>query len=79
MIVRETDLDARLTAAVRDRVLRRGLWLDPADFTVDVHGGRVRIGGVVERRAAAALIGRMIAGLDGVSEVEVDLAWIHDA
>ena len=65
--------DDEILAAVRDRVLRHTMWLDPADFDVTVRDGAVRIVGHVDRRSTARIIERLIGVVDGVAHVESGL------
>jgi CBS domain-containing protein len=44
-----TDDDIR--SEIREEVLLRTLWIDPAQVALDVHDGVVTLGGVVERRS----------------------------
>jgi CBS domain-containing protein len=70
--------DADIAATIRDEVLHRILWLDPAGFTIDVRDGVVAIGGGVERRSTAEAIEHAIAMVPGVVGVEADLPWSLD-
>ena len=70
--------DDEIVAAVRDDVLRRTMWLDPADFEVTVHDGIVRVLGHVDRRSTARIIERLIGVVDGVAHVESGIGWADD-
>jgi CBS domain-containing protein len=70
--------DADIATTIRDEVLRRILWLDPAGFTVDVSDGVVAIRGGVERRSTAIAIEHAIGMVPGVVGVESDLPWSLD-
>jgi predicted transcriptional regulator len=65
--------DADIAFAVRERVLRRTMWLDPADFEIDVHDGIVRISGTVDRSSTAGIIERLIGLCDGVVGVRSNI------
>jgi osmotically-inducible protein OsmY len=51
-------------------VIPRWLWIDPAGVTVEVHGGVVRLGGVVDLRSDANILAHLVRGLDGVVDVD---------
>ncbi|HEY6609146.1 MAG TPA: CBS domain-containing protein [Candidatus Limnocylindria bacterium] len=70
--------DADILNAVREKVLRKTMWLDPDDFDLDVREGVVRIAGVVDRRTTAGIIERLLGISDGVSEVQSALEWDWD-
>ncbi len=67
--------DAELEEAVRQDVLLRALWVDPASLEVDVHDGRVSISGRVERRSLAEMIERFARMVPGVVDVDADMTW----
>lgn len=66
--------DDELAAIIRDEVLYRTMWLDPALFDVEVRDGIVRLGGSVGRRSTAEVIERVTALIPGVVDV---LSTIH--
>lgn len=70
--------DADILHAVREKVLRETMWLDPNAFDVDVRDGVVRIAGLVDRRSTAGIVARLIGITDGVTEVQSGLAWDWD-
>lgn len=70
--------DADLVQTVREDVLRRMLWLDPAAFVVEARDGRVSISGSVGRRSTAAMTERFIRMVPGVVDVEADIDWSID-
>ncbi len=70
--------DEELAVAIRDDVLLRILWLDPAQFTVAVHDGVASIGGRVERRSTAEMIERAVSMVPGIVDVEAALQWATD-
>ncbi|HET8776537.1 MAG TPA: CBS domain-containing protein [Candidatus Limnocylindria bacterium] len=71
-------LDDDILRTIRDQVLRKTMWLDPAGFTIEVSDGRVRIGGHVDRRSTARIIARLIGVVDGVAEVASAIGWDFD-
>ncbi len=70
--------DSELTTTVREDVLRRIMWVDPAAFTVIVQDGVVAISGRVERRSTAEAIERSIAFVPGVVGVHAAIGWELD-
>jgi len=70
--------DEELAATIRDDVLLRILWLDPAGFTVAVHDGVASISGRVERRSTAEMIERAVSMVPGIVNVAADLPWAVD-
>jgi CBS-domain-containing membrane protein len=70
--------DDDLASSIRDDVLMRVLWLDPAAFTVVVVDGVASISGHVERRSIAQMVEQAVALVPGVLNVHVDLTWAVD-
>jgi CBS domain-containing protein len=70
--------DDELAATIRDEVLLRILWLDPAQFTVLVKDGVASIAGRVERRSTAEMIERAMSMVPGIVDVQPDLTWSMD-
>ena len=70
--------DDELAATIRDDVLLRILWLDPAQFTVAVRDGVASISGRVERRSTAEMVERAVSMVPGIVDVEPDLTWALD-
>ena len=70
--------DDDIAATIREEVLHRLLWLDPAGFTIHVRDGIVSISGRLERRSTAASIEMAISMVPGVVGVEADLPWSLD-
>jgi CBS domain-containing protein len=70
--------DEELAATIRDDVLLRILWLDPAQFTVGVRDGVASISGRVERRSTAEMVERAVSMVPGIVDVEPDLSWAVD-
>ena len=70
--------DDEILRSIREQVLRKTMWLDPAEFIIEVSGGRVRIGGHVDRRSTARIIARLIGVVDGVAEVASAIGWDFD-
>ena len=70
--------DGELAATIRDDVLLRILWLDPAQFNVVVRDGVASISGRVERRSTAEAVERAVSMVPGVVDVVPDLSWSID-
>lgn len=70
--------DDELTRAIRDDVLLRILWLDPAQFTVVVEDGVALIRGHVERRSTVEMIERTVSMVPGIVDVHADVTWAMD-
>lgn len=70
--------DHELAGVVRDEVLHRTMWLDPALFEVVVRDGIVQIGGAVGRRSTAEMIERVSALIPGVVGVVSEIRWETD-
>lgn len=70
--------DAELARVIREDVLLRVLWLDPAGFDVDVTNGVARVRGHVERRSTAAIVEETISMVPGIVTVATDIRWTVD-
>jgi CBS-domain-containing membrane protein len=70
--------DEQLVQAIRDDVLRKALWIDPVQFTVEVADGVAAIRGSVDRRSTAAMVAHMVEMVPGVVAVNADIAWTVD-
>jgi CBS domain-containing protein len=70
--------DDELAATIREDVILRILWLDPALFTVVVKDGVASISGRVERRTTAEMMERAVRMVPGVVDVHASVAWSMD-
>jgi CBS-domain-containing membrane protein len=70
--------DDELAATIRQDVILRILWLDPALFTVIVKDGVASIRGRVERRSTAEMIERSVRMVPGVVDVHASVSWSMD-
>ena len=70
--------DEELLRVIRDDVLLKILWLDPAGFDVAVVNGEARIAGRVERRSSAEIIEATVRMVPGIVAVEANLTWSVD-
>jgi CBS domain-containing protein len=70
--------DEELERTIREDVLRRILWLDPASFDVAVRNGEASISGHAERRSTAEIVEETIRMVPGIVDVQVDIGWSLD-
>jgi CBS domain-containing protein len=70
--------DEELAATIREDILLRILWLDPAGFTVKVRDGVATITGHVERRSTAEMVESSVRMVPGIARVDADVAWSID-
>lgn len=70
--------DEELAGTIRDEVLLRILWLDPASFTVDVTDGVASVSGHVPRRSTAEMIAHLVAMIPGIVDARADVSWATD-
>jgi CBS domain-containing protein len=70
--------DQEILHAIRENVIRRTMWLEPDDLSVEVREGMVRIAGRVDRRSTATILGKLIGIVEGVEGVDRDLTWDID-
>ncbi|HTK45489.1 MAG TPA: CBS domain-containing protein [Patescibacteria group bacterium] len=70
--------DEELVQTIREDVLLRILWLDPAGFTVEVRNGEATVRGTVERRSTAAIVAETIRLVPGIVNANVDVNWTLD-
>jgi CBS domain-containing protein len=70
--------DEDLAEVIRQDVLLRILWLDPAGFNVRVARGVATITGHAERRSTAESIKSTVAMVPGIVRVNADVSWNLD-
>jgi CBS-domain-containing membrane protein len=70
--------DAEIAAQVRQRVLRRALWVDPDTVGVEVRDGVVTLTGQLERASLIPILVNLVRGLDGVVGVVDRLSFEFD-
>jgi CBS-domain-containing membrane protein len=70
--------DAEIAAEVRQRVLRRALWVDPDTVGVEVRDGVVTLTGQLERASLIPILVNLVRGLDGVVGVVDRLSFEFD-
>ena len=70
--------DEELAETIREDVIRRTLWLDPAAFAVEVRDGIASISGHAQRRSTADMVAHATAVVPGILEVEASITWALD-
>jgi len=70
--------DADIRDEIVNQVLRRLLWIDPAEVKVEVDGGVVALVGKLEQRSLIDIAVRLVGAVDGVVEVDDRLTWRVD-
>jgi CBS domain-containing protein len=70
--------DQDIRNEVRDDILLKMLWVDPASLDVTVADGIVHLHGEVENRSLAEVIGSLVRRTDGVVGVANDLTFGFD-
>ena len=70
--------DEELADTIRNDVLLRILWLDPAGFDVNVHNGEAVISGRVERRSTSEIIEETVRMVPGIVSLDVEIPWAID-
>ena len=70
--------DHEIALEIQEDILKRTVWLDPGQVTVDVDGGEVLLRGQVEGRSDAQLIERLAARVAGVVGVTSEVTWRVD-
>lgn len=70
--------DDQLEQTIREEVLVKTLWIDPAQFEVAVRDGVASIRGAVDRRSTAGMIVRSIEMVPGIVGVNAEIAWNVD-
>lgn len=70
--------DQEILARVRRDIIDRRLWDEPLAVQIDVLEGVVSLTGQVPQRSTVALVGSLVAGVDGVVGVQNQLTWAFD-
>ncbi|MFF4569709.1 CBS domain-containing protein [Streptomyces sp. NPDC001410] len=70
--------DDAIREEITQELLRRTMGLDPSAVTVEVHDGRVDLGGSVEFRSLIPVIEQLCRGVDGVVSVACHIAYRTD-
>lgn len=61
--------DAEVAQEIRQRVLVRGMWVDPDSISVQVRDGVVTLTGQLERRSLIPILVGLVHGIDSVVDV----------
>jgi len=70
-----TRSDEEIERELREEVLLRTLWIDPASVRIAVREGEVTLEGDVEQKADAELLQHFATRVPGVVSVRSDLTW----
>ncbi|MBT8165319.1 MAG: CBS domain-containing protein [Acidimicrobiia bacterium] len=70
--------DELIEDEIREDILRRLLFLDPALLEISVDAGVVSIGGELPTRTDTRLLEAMVQRTDGVIRAEIDVTWKVD-
>jgi CBS domain-containing protein len=70
--------DAEITQEIREDVLRRRMWTDPAEVQLSVTDGHVTLRGCLDRRSTTVMAVRLVGAVDGVVGVSDEMAWRLD-
>jgi CBS domain-containing protein len=71
--------DDDIAREIREDVIRRSLWIEPASLEVVVERGEVRLAGEVETKAEAELIPELVQRVPGVVSVLSKLRWPEES
>jgi CBS-domain-containing membrane protein len=70
--------DEAIRKEIKDQILRHILFIDPKSIGVEVSDGLVRLSGSLETRSLAALLVRLVEGVEGTVGVDSRLAYRLD-
>jgi CBS domain-containing protein len=70
--------DADIRSDIAEGVIHASMWLDPADFEIEVDDGVVRVSGEVERRSDVEILTTLALAVDGVIGVDPALTFRFD-
>lgn len=70
--------DAEIRSEIRDRVMRKVLWIDPKLVDIQIDDGNVTMKGHLETRSDVELLEELVERLDGVVAVSSQLTWETD-
>jgi CBS domain-containing protein len=73
-----TRTDDQVEREIKEDILERTLWIDRNVVSVAVKKGVVTLDGLLEKRADAELLARLVARVPGVSSVESTVRWVVD-
>lgn len=70
--------DDDIRTEIRDEVLLRTMWIDPASISIEVDHGVVALAGELERRSTIPLFVRLVSSVAGVVDVVNNLSYRYD-
>ncbi|MGH2572140.1 MAG: CBS domain-containing protein [Actinomycetota bacterium] len=70
--------DDEILREVREDIIARTMWIDPATIDVEVRQGVVRLSGQMDRRGAKEILVDLVHRVDGVVGVEDELTYQAD-
>lgn len=70
--------DGEISREIREDVVRRTLWIDPATIRVVVHDGVVTLEGQIERRSLIPVLLALTHAVEGVVGVDSRLSYMID-
>jgi len=70
--------DEEIANEIREDVIFRTMWIDPATIGVEVERGQVRLRGTIERRSVAEILVELVHRVEGVVGVEDELGYRWD-
>ena len=70
--------DPEIRAAIVEDVLRRTMWIDPVEISVDVVDGIVTLAGDIDRKSTVQIVVHLVRTVPGVIEVVDKLAYSYD-
>lgn len=70
--------DEELADMIREDVIKRALWLDPASFAVEVKDGIASISGHVDRKSTAEMVAHATSLVPGIVDVQTRISWAMD-
>ena len=70
--------DAEIRSEIRERVMRKVLWVDPKLVDIQIDDGNVTMKGHLETRSDVELLEELVGRLDGVVSVNSHMTWETD-
>lgn len=70
--------DERIRQDIVDQVIVKGMWLDPREVRVTVADGVVTLEGRLETKSMVRILVGMVAGVDGVVDVDARISYRID-
>jgi CBS domain-containing protein len=73
-----TSTDAEIERELKDDVLERTMWIDPARVQIAVNDGAVELTGLLQKRSDVELLVRLARQVPGVVSVDSSVRWQLD-